>query len=558
MPDLEVALRYYRQAIRLDQSLGASPAVEIPDIPPPLTVSNPEAQELWPLTLREAIEIALDNSGVVRRLRPSGRGFVATAAEDLAPTVYDPAEAETAIEEALGIFDATLSMALFWSHSRRLLNNNVAEGIVVSTGEIFERDAFGRSAAAAAGAGSLLSIQKRFATGAIISASFDTDYDLPNLGRRLYRSAYETTLTFTLTQPLLRNAGIDTNRVPLIIARVRADQELWTFRQAVERLVRDVEQAYWQLSGAQRVLAAVDEAVRVHMEIVRRLQREDAEGRADPGDLAQAQAELARIRRMRDLALGQETGPVNTLSGLPGSIQVPGVLAAERQLRSLLGLPPSDGRRIVAVDEPTIAPIEYDWHMTLAEAFTFHPEMQRLKLEVAARRQELLFRRNQLLPEVNFFWQHTFWGLGDGFDDSVDMLTDTRFGDYTFGLQGSVTLGRRTESARLQAAVYRLARAKALLRDKGHEVSHVLAQMLQELDMRAELYRKSLESLAAAKRSLEIQRERFEAGQFTIDQLLDAERAYYEAVNNEVLDRVAFQTALIEFEMAKGTILRYN
>src|SRR5262249_24213719 len=161
-----------------------------------------------------------------------------------------------------------------------------------------------------------------------------------------------------------KNAGVDVNRAGIVIARLRSDQALWELQRAFEELVRDVEQKYWELFASQVQLWATDRAIELNLEIVRRLQSQLEAGPGNKGDLAIGQFQLAQALRTRVFVLADDV--------VIGS-RIGGVLAVERQLRSLMGLPPYDGKRIVAVDEPSIAPVRYDWRSIVAEAFTYNP-----------------------------------------------------------------------------------------------------------------------------------------------------------------------------------------
>ncbi len=87
------------------------PPAPIPDSPPPRTVSNPRLDTPeWPLSLDEAVRVALENAHVVRTLAgvtavPSGQ------------TIYDTAIVNTTIDQAQARFDPVLSQNNTWTRS---------------------------------------------------------------------------------------------------------------------------------------------------------------------------------------------------------------------------------------------------------------------------------------------------------------------------------------------------------------------------------------------------------------------------------------------------------
>ena len=147
-----------------------------------------------------------------------------------------------------------------------------------------------------------------------------------------------------------------------MIARLRSDQALWEFKRAVAELIRDVEQKYWELYAAQWQHWAINQALETNREIVNRLTRLLEVGTGNASDRYEAEVQYQQLLRQR----------LNTIAGteLSAGQRVAGVQVVERQLRNLLGLPPADGFRIIAVDDPQVAPFRYDWESEKREAFT--------------------------------------------------------------------------------------------------------------------------------------------------------------------------------------------
>src|SRR5262245_55882039 len=97
-------------AVRSPDQLPPGPTA---DIPPPRTVSDPQpGAEEWRLSLDEAIRISLVNAKVIRVL--AGLSAVSSGS-----TIYDPAIANTAIDQEQARFDPTLA----WRYSRDRTEN---------------------------------------------------------------------------------------------------------------------------------------------------------------------------------------------------------------------------------------------------------------------------------------------------------------------------------------------------------------------------------------------------------------------------------------------------
>ena len=130
---------YFFEDGDLSHYVGAVQKIEYPDTcqdpldeaastVEPLTLSNANFEEIWEVTLEDAIRTALENGKVLRNLggrfssfggpRPqTGEPPVSLLTNpDLTPTVYDPALVETdpfrGVESALAQFDVQLSSSL--------------------------------------------------------------------------------------------------------------------------------------------------------------------------------------------------------------------------------------------------------------------------------------------------------------------------------------------------------------------------------------------------------------------------------------------------------------
>ncbi len=158
----------------------------------------------------------------------------------------------------------------------------------------------------------------------------------------------------------------------LIIARLNADAARFRYKSEVMAQIRSVEQTYWNLGQAHVALWAADKAERNAREVVEILtDLEQPCCRAD--ELASASERLDQFsQRLAD--------------------RTSDIITAERLLRTILGLPSSDNRRIIPVTPPTEAGIAPDWQTCVAAMMHAQPDIEQQKsltrvaeLELAAR-----------------------------------------------------------------------------------------------------------------------------------------------------------------------------
>jgi len=268
--------------------------------------------------------------------------------------------------------------------------------------------------------------------------------------------AWESSLTLSLSQPLLRGFGGDVNTARVALARNADRRGLQELRDRLLAVVADTEAAYWALVLARQRLAIrewlvdVGEDVR---DILERRQRLDVT-LADFADaVATVESRKAEvIRARRDVGIA-----VDRLKALIHDPRFP--LGGERT--------------IVPVDWMVSAPLEFDLAEVLATAVRESPTVQRaiLSIDDAAIRE--LVADNGRLPQLDLAAEMAYFGLGDRFGGAWTDLGGASFIDYVVGLQFSQPIGNRAAEAEFRQA--RLRRSGAVLRYRQAIQDTVLA-----------------------------------------------------------------------------------
>ncbi len=568
-----------KQATFLQENLS----VPLPKMSDPRTTSNPEGEEMWELTLPETIKIYLDNSEVVRVIALGAQGIPVGGFEPTPlntgaggalgtgtlTTVYDPAVQETGIAQALSVFDTSLSATIFWNKNVAPFNNAITAGTFLPGAKfpvVFTQES----------ANTALTLQKRTATGATLSTAHNIIYNFSNSPTNVTPSAYTTNTQFRFSQPLLGSApnafngnptpvGLEANRAPIVVQRLQADVSVWRFKAEIMAGIRSVEQQYWALSQAQVQYWASETAVDLGEQILKREEAKYLVGNGALPNVAEATEQLERFR----LDFVDKTA---------------NLITTERQLRNILGLPPTDNRRIIPVTAPTEARLEPNWEASLAQMVTFQPDIVQNQLLVRVAELQLLIARNQLLPVLNLDALYQLNGLGHHLDQAESVMTGRtiqainpllqtqqrlaglnpqpgRYSDFNtwqVGLTFQMPLGYRGPLANNRSAQYALLRQRAFLQQVVHQTSHSLARFFIEVDSNYNLFKTAARLKAAAKLRLDAQAAFYENGTITIDRYLDSVNRWATAVAQEADFRTRYNTAIVALEEAKGTLLAYD
>ena len=557
----------------LDEAAGA---VE------PLTLSNPSFDNIWELSLEEAIRTSLENGKVLRNLggrfasfggpRPqTGEPAVSLlTAPGQTPTIYDPAITETepfrGVEAALALFDAQVTSSLTWERQNRPQNVNPTGAL------IFQQKLLGDQGNWTSG------IQKRSATGATWGFSNSTIYDNNNSPIREVPATWTTNYDFTFNQPLLQGAGVTYNRIagpdpfdnilgrPLfrgvLLARINADISLADFEAGVRNLISDTEQSYWELYFAYRNLEARKAGRDSSLEAWRKVHalyvEQSRGGEADKE--AQAREQYFFFRSEVEQALTD-------------------VYRCENRLRYMMGISASDGRLIRPSDEPTTARISFDWQQSLVEALSRSAELRKQKWVIKERELELVAAKNLILPRLDMVGRWRFLGMGEqlinqNYDpynadgganpdplvgtDAYSTLFSGQFQEWQAGAQFQMPLGFRRELATVRHFQLQLARERARLQDEELEASHALVEAVRNVDTNFALAQTNFNRRVAAERQVEAVQAAYDANTVTLDQLLDAQRRRAEAESSYYRSLVDYNRSISQLHFRKGSLLEYN
>lgn len=569
---------YLDKAVRVEHpDLVAPPLEEVSQAREPLTISNPEFESAWDLTLQECVAITLNNSKILRggqavRLQNgtifagAGEG-VFTQSPQQFQTIYNPAVVEsnpgfandlpqpdggqanlrTGVEAALAAFDAQLQVvgngpngAIFSKTDRPQNVNNQFNGFP----QVLRTDQGGINA----------SITKKSAEGTtfFVRNTYETDTGNQRGQFQAFQSIWTTTLETGFTHPLLRGSGAQINRMPVMIARVGSDIELMTLNNALQDTLCNVEVRYWDLHFNYRTLETAKVGRDAALLTWRIVYAKWKQGVEPVQAEAQAREQYFAFRAQVETALRE-------------------LYNSENQLRLLMGLSATDGRLIRPIDEPTLARVEFMWNEALHEATLRRPELISERWRVKQRELELVWSRNQLLPQLDVGFVYRFVGVGDDLinteqqapfpaagSSAVGELTGGKYQESALTMQYAMPIGFRKELAAVRHAQLRLAREKAVLEDMELDVSHGLAMSFRNLDANYHLAQTNANRWAAAAKEVESLEDLYQSGKAALDLVLEAHRRRAVAQNAFWNSVSEYNKSIADVHCRKGSILDYN
>lgn len=490
-------------------------------MPPPATVSapQPEAEEVY-LSLDEAIRIALDNSEVVRVLA----GVTAVSS---GRTIYDPTISNTVIDQEKGRFDPVLQVNNTFNHleNPQAILTALDPARARITG--IQTDNYNLST----------SLSKTMVHGGTASITFNDTYSHFEPGIFPLNPQNQGDLTLQFTQPLLQGAGARANLAPIVIAGINVERSFFQFKGAMQDSVRGVIEAYWALVFARADVWAREQQVNQAQAAYDREKARLEKGFSNIAGVAQTKLALANF------SASLITSRAN-------------VFQREAALRNILGLPPSDGKRLIPVTPPSRSRMQINWDEIVRLAEERRPDLVELKLIIEADNQVLVQANNQALPRMDAVALYRWNGLEGRTPSGAYLASEPgQFNEWTLGVNFSLPLGLRRDRAVLRQQELILARDWANLDQGMHATVHDLATTTRNLAQYYEQYRAFREARDAALENLGNQSKLYQKGLTIYLNVQQAIADWGNAVSAEAQALAQYNVELANLEQLTGTIL---
>jgi outer membrane protein TolC len=362
-------------------------------------------------------------------------------------------------------------------------------------------------------------------------------------GGFLFNPSYTGGLVLTLTQPLLRNAGLEVAKTFIHIAQNNATVEEHVFRDRVLTVLATVEQTYWEVVFANENLKVAEAALKAAQELGASNRAKAKAGIMSIVDVLQAEAAVAS--RVEQVLVADKT-----------------IRDQEDQLRRLLNPAEEDLRqdiRLTPLDQPVVTLEPISLQEAIDTAIEQRPEIFQAKKNMETSDLNTKFAKNQILPTLSFQGTMGMAGLGKDYPDSVNNNFSGDFYNYGAGLVLSYPLGNRSAWSTYN---------KRQLEEKNAEASLVSVRQqiivgVREAVRRVQTDFKRIETTRSARimaeKQLQAEQERLKVGLSTTRFVLDFQRDLATAQGNELRATVDYNKSLSNLARHKATTLaRYN
>lgn len=352
---------------------------------------------------------------------------------------------------------------------------------------------------------------------------------------------YTNALSFSVSQPLLRNAGVDVNTASIRIARLEAGAISARTKLAAIRVLASTEKAYWRVDAARRALDVRRQQYRLASENLDFIRRRIAAGLTPA--IQEFTAEVAVAQRLESLITAETA-----------------LRLQERELKRLLNrpdLPIESATRVEPASEPRLVRYALNREELASRALAERMELLELELQIAADGTRVDFARNQVLPSFVLDFEYGVLDRDAQFSTTFNGMFDFDNTTYRVGARAEIPVTNDAAEARLRRAL--LTRVQRLATRAQRELA-VRQEVYDALDVLEQDWQRILaarQNVAVSAVNYEAEVRQLEAGTGTALNVLLALNQLGEAQIREVQAIVSYQVSQIDLAFATGTLLGY-
>ena len=392
--------------------------------------------------------------------------------------------------------------------------------------------------------------------GANYSVQFNNNRLATNSQFFTFNPRYRSTLNAQVTQPLLQNFRADPQRRQIVVSQNGERQAGHDFERSVLDVLRDVQNAYWDLVFAIRNHEVEVQSLDLARDLLRNNQVQVEVGTMAPIDVLQAEAEVAA--REEALILAEEA-----------------IRQTEDVLKALIRDPDAPGfwdDQLRPLDAPSVEDYEVEVEDAIRVALQRRPEVRSQRVQLDTNEYDVRFFRNQTLPQVDLVGLVQLTGVGGtqllregffgptvetipgGYGDALSQMSGFDYRDWQVGLSFSYPIGPDAAHAQHAQAQTDVTQQREAIRQQ--EV--LIAQEVRTAVRQVQTNRRRIDASRVARElqeaSLDAEQKKFEVGMTTSYFIVQAQRDLAQARANELQAIIDYNKAIVAVERAQGTL----
>ena len=405
-----------------------------------------------------------------------------------------------------------------------------------------------------------LSLSQRFVTGANYQFDFTNNRNKTNSATAGLNPSYSSEFQLSLTQPLLKNFGIDLNKRNIHIAKNEVDISDHEFKTKVIETVSEVENIYWDFVFTLGDLEVKQKSLERAKDLQRRVKAQVLVGIMAPIETLQAESEVAS--REEFLLSAQDSIDDN-----------------QDKLKNILNIDfssPEGLSPIYPSNQANVLIVDFDFNEIVKMALSNRPDYLAKKKDLENKNILVKYQENQIYPSVDLvgslginglsgeattITSGTFQGTsayGGSYGNSLTDALSTNYYDWEFGVKFSYPLGNRSAKSKLSAS--RLEKAQLILGIKDLEKKIILEVRESARQLKTDSKRIKAATVAKklAEEKLKAEEKKFEVGLSTSFNVLKFQEDLAEAQSNEIKTIIDYKQSRVLFRKSIASTLKHH
>ncbi len=408
-----------------------------------------------------------------------------------------------------------------------------------------------------------MGVMKQFVTGTSAELKWNATDSKTDFTFQQLVPQYKSDLTLNLTQPLLKDFGIEIGKSMIRIANLNFEISQYEFKNQVMEILNRIEKSYWALYFQIKDYEAREKSLKAAEDLLREFKIRIDAGTLAPIEIYQAEAEVAE--RKQDLIVAADL-----------------VKDTEDSLKTSLNFYDKKEYwdvQIIPADDPRSGPVTVDLDQSLQEAFTYRPDYIQAKMDIEARNIMVKYTKNQTLPRVDLFGTLGTMGLaGRGNPDAASFgggswfggnknLADTRWNDvadsmasgdyynYAAGVKIQFPFGNRFARSQYSLAKIESAQAATFLKEVENNVINDVRGAVRQIDTDIKRIEAARATMRLADERLKAEQKKYAVGLSTTHDLLEFQDELAKAESRYAFAKASYEQNLADLARVKGMLL---
>jgi outer membrane protein len=354
---------------------------------------------------------------------------------------------------------------------------------------------------------------------------------------------YNSALRFSVSQPLLRNAGTQVNEASIRVAEFDKQAiQLKTKLQAI-RIIALTDKAYWGLYEAWAQLDIRNQQYQLAIQNLTMVRQRVNEGLTAAIELNRA--EIGVADRMEALIIAETN-----------------LKLAQRQLRFFMNDMESEQDNpsvINTTTEPNLLRYEFDRNKLIHDALNGRLDLLELELKLSAEAVNIQYFENQTLPLFSLDYHYgALSSSANNLGNSYQNVFNGQFNEWAIGLKFEMPFTNEANKAKLDYAVQQRNKSLATKRLQTLTVKKEIFDALDQVENNWQRILAARQQVVIAGYNYDAELKQFNEGLRTMTEVLETLTRLGEAQIKEVKAVSDYQVSMIDIAYATGTIFGYT